>query len=225
MLNGGSTVTPNTVTTIADGSIGVHAASAGAITIVGPTTISTGSIGNSETDPATPPTGANAYGVNADGLNSKVTLSGATTVTTLGIGAFGQDAYGLYASNGGTIDGSLGADRRRHDVRNRRDRRLRLGRGSRRRHDGVDDQRSPGGHDHRPTGRRRPGVLADWRPGDGERRGSVTTNGGAPGVVAANGAGSMVTLTGASLLTSPPSPMIRSDFWPRAGASSTPPRR
>ena len=33
-----------------------------------------------------------------------VTLSGATTVTTNGTGAFGLGAYGLYASNGGTID-------------------------------------------------------------------------------------------------------------------------
>ena len=67
-LNGGTAETPNTITTIADGSIGVHAASAGDITIVGPTTISTGSMGNSETDPPTPPSGANAYGVQADGL-------------------------------------------------------------------------------------------------------------------------------------------------------------
>ena len=47
------------------------------------------------------------YGANADGSGSKITFSGATTVTTNGGGANGLDAYGLYASNGGAIDGSL----------------------------------------------------------------------------------------------------------------------
>ena len=56
-LNGGTAETPNTITTIADGSIGVYAASAGVVTINGPTTISTGSAGNSEGDPPTPSTG------------------------------------------------------------------------------------------------------------------------------------------------------------------------
>ena len=98
-LNGGSLATPNTVTTITDGSIGVYAASAGVISINGATTISTGSTGET-------PSGANAYGVNADGAGSKVHLNAATTVTTLGTDAFGTTAYGLYASNGGTIDTS-----------------------------------------------------------------------------------------------------------------------
>ena len=98
-LNGGSLATPNTVTTITDGSIGVYAASAGVISINGATTISTGSTGET-------PSGANAYGVNADGPGSKVHLNAATTVTTLGTDAFGTTAYGLYASNGGTIDTS-----------------------------------------------------------------------------------------------------------------------
>jgi hypothetical protein len=99
-LNGGSVKTPNTVTTIADGSIGLYAASAGVINVNGVTKISTGATGET-------PSGASAYGVNADGLNSKVNLNAATTVTTNGTGAFGTTAYGLYASNGGTIDGSL----------------------------------------------------------------------------------------------------------------------
>ena len=89
-----------TVTTITDDSIGLLATSGGVIDATAPVTISTGSTGET-------PSGANAYGANADGSGSKITFSGATTVTTNGVGANGLDAYGLYASNGGTIDGSL----------------------------------------------------------------------------------------------------------------------
>ena len=102
-LNGGTAETPNTITTIADGSIGVHAASAGDITIVGPTTISTGSYRSDQLPRAAPTPMASR----PTAWVRKVTLNAATTVTTLGTDAFGLDAYGLYASNGGTIDGSL----------------------------------------------------------------------------------------------------------------------
>ena len=50
--------------------------------------------------------GDSAIGVQADAAGSKVTLTGAITVNTNATGADGLDAYGLYASNGGTIDGS-----------------------------------------------------------------------------------------------------------------------
>ena len=96
-LSGGSTATPNTVTTTGDGSIGLYALSGGTIDISGPTTISTSGATSTTT-------GLVAYGVNANGLGSTVTLAGATTVTTTGTGADGLDAYGLYANNGGLID-------------------------------------------------------------------------------------------------------------------------
>jgi hypothetical protein len=81
-LNGASLLT---VTTTADGSIGLNALAGGVITATGPTSISTGSTTGS--------TGLNAYGVNADGSGSEVNLAGTTIATT------GQGAVGLYASD------------------------------------------------------------------------------------------------------------------------------
>ena len=187
-LNGGSAETPNTITTITDGSIGVYAASAGIVNINGTTTISTGTTGET-------PTGANAYGVEANGLGSQVNLNGATTVTTLGTGA-----YGLYATSGGTIGATTTRrQRRRHHLRNWRDRGLRLGRGFGNEH-AVDDHHRgrrlnyhQRGHCGGRAGGRRRRSDAGRRFGDDERRRS-------PGVVA-TGAGSMVTLNGTSLLT------------------------
>jgi len=99
-LSGGSTATPpNTVTTTGAGAIGLYALSGGTISVDGPTTISTSGA------TFTPPMGQPlvAYGVNANGLGSTVTLGAATSVTTTGTGAAGLDAYGLYANNGGLI--------------------------------------------------------------------------------------------------------------------------
>ena len=93
-LNGGSTKTPNMVTTIADGSIGLYAASAGVINVNGVTKISTGFVSEGTT-------GFEAYGVQADGVGSQVNLNAATTVMTVG-----DDAHGLYATSGGLIDAS-----------------------------------------------------------------------------------------------------------------------
>src|SRR5271163_4394142 len=91
MLNGGSVATPNTVTTVGDGSIGLYALTGGTIDVNGPTTIKTGSILDM--------TGADAYGVYANGVStsgvsSQVNLNAATMVTTYGTGVYGMDAYG-----------------------------------------------------------------------------------------------------------------------------------
>ena len=98
-LSGGSTETPNTVTTTGAGAIGLYALSGGTIDVDGPTAVTT-----SGTTSTTATGGLVAYGVNANGLGSTVTFGAATTVTTNGSGAAGLDAYGLYANNGGTID-------------------------------------------------------------------------------------------------------------------------
>ena len=98
-LSGGSTETPNTVTTTGDGAIGLYALSGGTIDVNGPTAVTT-----SGTTSTTATGGLVAYGVKANGFGSTVNLGAATTVTTNGSGAAGLDAYGLYANNGGTID-------------------------------------------------------------------------------------------------------------------------
>ncbi|HXE23719.1 MAG TPA: hypothetical protein VN637_02400 [Roseiarcus sp.] len=81
----------NGITTAGDRSIGLHAVGGGVIDVTGPVTIATGTLPASSI-------GADAYGVNANGAGSQINLAGATTVTTLGTGA-----YGLYASNGGVV--------------------------------------------------------------------------------------------------------------------------
>jgi len=96
-LSGGTAAAPNTVTTTGNGGIGLYALSGGTIAVNGPTTIMTS--GTLDT-----PSGISAYGVNANGLGSTVTLGAATTVMTNGTGPNGLNAYGLYANNGGLID-------------------------------------------------------------------------------------------------------------------------
>ena len=188
-LNGGSAETPNTITTITDGSIGVYAASAGIVNINGTTTISTGTTGET-------PTGANAYGVEANGLGSQVNLNGATMVTTLGTGA-----YGLYATAGGTIGattdappaigvttsgtGAIGVYASGVDSETNTPSTITIG--------GVASIIT--------NGDTAAGVQADGGGAVTLGAGSVATNGAdSPGVVA-TGAGSMVTLNGTSLLT------------------------
>ena len=188
-MNGGSAETPNTITTITDGSIGVYAASAGIVNINGTTTISTGTTGET-------PTGANAYGVEANGLGSQVNLNGATMVTTLGTGA-----YGLDATAGGAIGATTDAPPA-IGVATSGSRAIGVYAS------GVDlELNTPstitiGGVASIITnGDTAAGVQADGGGAVTLGAGSVATNGADfPGVVA-TGAGSMVTLNGTSLLT------------------------
>ena len=97
-LSGGSTETPNTVTTTSDGSIGLYALSGGIIDVDGPTTITT-----SGTTSTTATGGLVAYGVNANGWVRR-SISAPRRRSRRTVPAPGLDAYGLYANNGGTID-------------------------------------------------------------------------------------------------------------------------
>ena len=188
-LNGTSLLT---VTTITDDSIGLLATSGGVIDATGPVTISTGSTGET-------PSGASAYGANADGSGSKITFSGATTVTTNGAGANGLDAYGLYASNGGTIDGSLAPS---VAVTTSGTGAIGVYASGAAPESGPASSITIGGVATIATnGGSAAGVQADSGGLVTLGAGSVTTNGAdAPGVVA-SGAASMVTLNGASLLS------------------------
>ena len=87
-LSGGSTATPpNTVTTTGAGAIGLYALSGGTIDISGPTKVSTSGATSTTT-------GLVAYGVNANGLGSTVTLGAATSVTTTGPAPLGSTPTG-----------------------------------------------------------------------------------------------------------------------------------
>ena len=188
-LNGTSLLT---VTTITDDSIGLLATSGGVIDDTGPVTISTGSTGET-------PSGASAYGANADGSGSKITFSGATTLTTNGAGANGLDAYGLYASNGGTIDGSLAPS---VAITTSGTGAIGVYASGAAPESGPASSITIGGIATITTnGGSAAGVQADSGGLVTLGAGSVTTNGAdAPGVVA-SGAGSMITLNGASLLS------------------------
>ncbi|HEX5500122.1 MAG TPA: hypothetical protein VFX03_12880, partial [Thermomicrobiales bacterium] len=82
---------PNSFATAGAGAIGLYAFDGGVINATGVVNVSTAG-GVSLTS------GLAASGVNADGLGSQVNLAATTTVTTTG-----ANAFGLYASNGGTI--------------------------------------------------------------------------------------------------------------------------
>jgi hypothetical protein len=166
----------NSFTTTGDGSIGLHALSGGIINALGQTTISTGSTSGA--------TGSNAYGVNADGAGSQISL-GATTVTT-----FGANAYGFYASNGGSIDapdapnittsgaGAIGLYA-----------------------SGSGSMITTGGASIITNGASATGLQADGGGMATLNGGSVTTAGIDAPAVAASGAGSIVTLNGAAVLS------------------------
>ena len=120
----GSTATSVGVTTSGTGAIGVYASGSGTvsdtvtpstITIVGAKVITNGAsaagvladggalatvIGGSVTT-----NGATAIGLEANGTSSEVDLKGAITVAT-GTSAAAGAAYGIYATDGGKIDGS-----------------------------------------------------------------------------------------------------------------------
>ncbi len=149
--------TTNVLTTSGDGAIGLFALGGGVIDATGPTAISTGNISTS--------TGLGAYGVNADGAGSQINLAAATVTTA------GANAFGFYASNGGTISAS-GRTERRH-VRKRRDRalRFRLGIDERRRRP-IDHHRRRRFHRNAwslsagRAGRHRRARYAEWRFSD-----------------------------------------------------------
>ena len=120
----GSAATSVGVTTFGTGAVGVYASGSGTvsgtvtpstITIVGAKVITNGASATgvladggalaTVTGGSVTTNGATAIGVEANGTLSAVDLKGAITVAT-GTSAAAGAAYGLYAVNGGTIDGS-----------------------------------------------------------------------------------------------------------------------
>ncbi len=102
----------NALSTNGDGAIGIYATGGGVVNGTGGVVAISTAGTNSEA------TGLGAFGVNADGPGSQVNLAGLTVKTA------GANAYGLFASNGGVIDAPDAAEC--HDVRDRRNRRVRV---------------------------------------------------------------------------------------------------
>ncbi|HTR12526.1 MAG TPA: hypothetical protein VMI72_04520 [Roseiarcus sp.] len=92
----------NTFTTLGYGAIGLYVTQGGVLAAIGQANVTT-------SDGVSPATGLGAFGINADGAGSKITL-GAATITTSGVGAtglFASDALGSGAAGSITATGAL----------------------------------------------------------------------------------------------------------------------